>query len=58
MAWRGRDVSGFDGKANMIEFAQQRMASVGLKAHLWEDWMQSFTLLKGVKGGFDLAPAC
>jgi len=55
MARRGWEVSGFDGNANMIEFAKQRMASAGLKAKLWEDWMQSFTLPKGVKGGFDLA---
>ncbi len=55
MARRGWEVSGFDGNANMIEFAQQRMASAELKARLWEDWMQSFTLPKGVKGGFDLA---
>ncbi len=55
LARRGWAVSGFDGNAHMIEFAQQRMAAAGLKARLWEDWMQSFTLPKGVKGGFDLA---
>lgn len=55
MARRGWDVSGFDGNANMIEFARERLTSAGLKARLWEDWMQSFELPKGVKGGFDLA---
>lgn len=55
MARRGWDVSGFDGNANMIAFARERLASAGLKAGLWEDWMQSFTLPKGVKGSFDMA---
>lgn len=55
MARRGWNVSGFDGNANMIEFARERIASAGLKARLWEDWMQSFTLPKSVKGGFDMA---
>jgi len=53
MAQRGWDVSGFDGNANMIAFAKERMG--GLKARLWEDWMQSFSLPKGVKSGFDMA---
>ncbi|MFZ2276287.1 MAG: class I SAM-dependent methyltransferase [Prosthecobacter sp.] len=55
LASRGWEVSGFDGNAHMIAFAQQRLEKAGLKARLWEDWMQSFTLPKGVKGGFDLA---
>jgi SAM-dependent methyltransferase len=55
MARRGWEVSGFDGNAHMIAFAKERMASAGLKARLWEDWMQSFTLPKGVKAGFDMA---
>ncbi|WP_395738870.1 class I SAM-dependent methyltransferase [Prosthecobacter sp.] len=57
MARRGWEVCGFDGNANMIAFAQERLAEAGLrkKARLWEDWMQSFTLPKGVKGGFDMA---
>ncbi|WP_395744387.1 class I SAM-dependent methyltransferase [Prosthecobacter sp.] len=57
LARRGWEVCGFDGNANMIAFAQQRLEQAGLqgKARLWEDWMQSFTLPKGVKGGFDLA---
>lgn len=55
LARRGWAVSGFDGNANMIEFARERIATAGLKARLWEDWMQSFTLPKGVKGGFDMA---
>lgn len=55
MARRGWDVAGFDGNARMIAFAEDRLAAAGLKARLWEDWMQSFELSKGVKGGFDLA---
>lgn len=55
LARRGWEVSGFDGNAHMIEFAKERIASAGLQACLWEDWMQSFTLPGGVRGGFDLA---
>lgn len=55
MARRGWEVAGFDGNANMIDFAKERMARHGLKARLWEDWMQGFTLPKGVRGGFDMA---
>lgn len=55
LARRGWEVCGFDGNAHMIAFAQQRLEQAGLRARLWEDWMQSFTLPKGVKGGFDLA---
>lgn len=55
MARRGWQVSGFDGNAHMIAFAKERMASAGLKARLWEDWMQSFELPKSVKGSFDMA---
>ena len=55
MAGRGWNVNGFDGNAHMIAFAKERLAAAGLKARLWEDWMQSFELPKGVKGGFDLA---
>ena len=55
LASRGWEVSGFDGNAHMIAFAQQRLEKAGVKARLWEDWMQSFTLPKGVKGGFDMA---
>jgi len=55
MARRGWEVSGFDGNAHMIEFARQRMLAAGLKARVWEDWMQSFALPADVKGGFDLA---
>ncbi len=55
MARRGWEVSGFDGNANMIRFAKERMARAGLKARLWEDWMQSFTLPKGMKADFDMA---
>lgn len=57
MARRGWQVAGFDGNARMIAFAQERLAAAGLQgsARLWEDWMQSFTLPRGVPGGFDLA---
>ncbi len=55
MAGRGWDVSGFDGNAHMIAFAKERIVKAGLKAALWEDWMQSFTLPKGVRGSFDMA---
>jgi SAM-dependent methyltransferase len=55
MARRGWNVNGFDGNAYMIAFAKERLAAAGLKARVWEDWMQSFTLPKSVKGGFDLA---
>ncbi len=54
MARRGWQVSGFDGNANMIAFAKQRIDATGYKARLWEDWMQSFKLPKGEKGGFDM----
>lgn len=55
MARRGWEVSGFDGNPHMIAFAKERVAAAGLKAWLWEDWMQSFELPKGMKGGFDMA---
>lgn len=55
MASRGWEVAGFDGNAHMIDFAKERLARHGRKARLWEDWMQSFTLPKSVKGGFDMA---
>ncbi|MEZ5387425.1 MAG: class I SAM-dependent methyltransferase [Prosthecobacter sp.] len=55
MARRGWSVGGFDGNANMIAFAENRLADAGLKARLWADWMQDFTLPKGVKSGFDMA---
>jgi 2-polyprenyl-3-methyl-5-hydroxy-6-metoxy-1,4-benzoquinol methylase len=46
MARRGWEVSGFDGNAHMIAFARERLAAAGLKARLWEDWMQ-----RGEAGG-------
>lgn len=55
LAQRGWEVCGFDGNAHMTAFARQRVEGAGLQARLWEDWMQSFALPKGVKGGFDLA---
>ena len=44
MARRGWKVSGFDGNARMLEFAEERLMHQGLKARLWDDWMQSFEL--------------
>lgn len=55
LARRGWEVAGFDGNANMIAFAEERLAAAGLKARLWEDWMQGFELPQGVKAGFDMA---
>lgn len=55
MAQRGWQVSGFDGNPNMIAFARERIDAAGCKARLWEDWMQTFDLPKGVKSGFDMA---
>lgn len=55
MARRGWKVSGFDGNPRMLAFARERLKSAGLRARLWQDWMQSFELPKGVKEGFDVA---
>lgn len=53
MARRSWKVSGFDGNARMLDFARERLKREGLKARLWEDWMQSFELPK--QQTFDLA---
>lgn len=53
MARRSWNVSGFDGSAEMLAFARKRVAAERLRAVLWEDWMQSFTV--PVKEKFDLA---
>lgn len=53
MAKRGWKVSGFDGNARMLDFARERLKRAGLRARMWEDWMQSFTLPKAQT--FDLA---
>ena len=55
LARRGWKVCGFDGNANMIRFAENRLKEAGQKATLWEDWMQSFALPKKTPGGFDMA---
>lgn len=55
LARRGWNVFGFDGNANMIRFAENRLKEAGQKATLWEDWMQSFALPKKTPGGFDMA---
>lgn len=49
-AWRAE---GFDGNAQMLNFAKQRLKAEGLKGRLWADWMQSFDLPG--RGAFDLA---
>lgn len=46
MARRGWQVSGFDGNAQMLSFAEERLEQQGLKARLWRDWMQSFSQVK------------
>lgn len=53
MARRGWTVSGFDGNERMLDFAKERLGKEGMKARLWTDWMQSFTLPKVER--FDLA---
>lgn len=53
MARRGWKVSGFDGNARTLEFTRDRLRKASLKARLWEDWMQSFSLPKAQT--FDLA---
>lgn len=52
MARRGWKVSGFDGNAPMLEFASERLANQGLKARLWQDWMQSFSQVKAASQDF------
>jgi SAM-dependent methyltransferase len=53
MARRGWSASGFDGSAKMLGFAKERLTKAGLKARLWEDWMQSFEVPAGAS--YDLA---
>jgi SAM-dependent methyltransferase len=53
MAQRGWRVSGFDGNPRMLEFARQRMVQAKVKASLWQDAMQRFTLPGAAQ--FDLA---
>lgn len=53
MARRGWRVTGFDGNARMLDFARERLKKADLKARLWDDWMQSFTLPK--EQSFDMA---
>ncbi len=55
MARRGWQVTGFDGSPAMLAFARERLQAAHLKAHLWEDWMQSFTLPKKAPAAFDMA---
>lgn len=54
MARRGWKVCGFDGNPRMLDFARQRLSEAGVKARLWEDWMQSFQV-PARQGPFDLA---
>jgi SAM-dependent methyltransferase len=53
LAKRGWKVDGFDGNPQMLNFAEQRLSKAGLKAKLWEDWMQSFQA--GKHQPYDLA---
>ncbi|TDU81129.1 methyltransferase family protein [Prosthecobacter fusiformis] len=53
MARRGWDVAGFDGNEKMLDFAKERLRKNDLKARLWPDWMQNFTLPKTAH--YDLA---
>ncbi|MDZ4287724.1 MAG: class I SAM-dependent methyltransferase [Prosthecobacter sp.] len=55
MARRGWKVSGFDGSERMLDFARERLQQQGLKARLWHDWLQSFTVPGKVQPSFDLA---
>ena len=53
MAGRGWQAAGFDLSRPMLDYASERMAQRQLKARLWQDRMESFTLPKA--GSFDLA---
>lgn len=53
MAWRGWKTFGFDLSQPMLDYATDRLAQQNLKAKLWQDRMESFTLPKGPP--FDLA---
>ncbi len=53
MAARGWQVSGFDLSQPMLDYASQRLNQRQLKARLWQDRMESFTLPGA--GSFDLA---
>ncbi len=53
MTWRGWKVSGFDLSQPMLDYAAKRLSEQHLKARLWQDRMESFTLPK--PQSFDLA---
>jgi SAM-dependent methyltransferase len=55
MARRGWEVSGFDANGSSLAFARDRMTASGLKATIWQDRMESFTVPAGVTGDFELA---
>lgn len=42
LARRGWQAHGFDSSLPMLDYAQARLASAGLSAHLWQDRMESF----------------
>ena len=50
---RGWNVSGFDANPSSLAFARDRLARENLKAHLWEDRMESFRVQS--RHRFDLA---
>lgn len=52
MARRGWTASGFDLNEAMLEFARDRLGREGLRARLWRDRMESFTVPRA--GSFDL----
>jgi len=49
---RGHQVSGFDLNEHMLDYTRKRLAQEGLKAHLWQDRLEDFTLPK--KQHYDL----
>lgn len=53
LARRGHRVEGFDLNPRMLRHARDRLRASGLRANLWADRMESFSLR--AEGGFDLA---
>jgi SAM-dependent methyltransferase len=53
LAEQGHEVSGFDGNANMLDYARERLAKRGAAALLWQDRLERFSAPSRKK--FDLA---
>lgn len=53
LAERGHDVHGFDGNANMLKYAEERLAKQKRRATLWQDRLEEFRTPP--RGKFDLA---